>query len=79
MRLIDADMFRQEADNEDKNGVLTFRDVALWIEEQPTVEAIPLSFIEEMRSYYAKNQMLGCESVLTGLVMDWAEKNGKTY
>lgn len=41
-RLIDADMFRQEADNEDKNGVLTFHDVALWIEEQPTVDAVPV-------------------------------------
>lgn len=74
-RLIDAD--RMNAMMRHDNMIA--RIVEEFIDEQPTVEAIPLSFIEETRSYYAKNQMLGCESVLTGLVMDWAEKNGKAY
>lgn len=41
-RLIDADALRREADTEDKNGLLTFSDVVTWIDEQPTVDAVPV-------------------------------------
>lgn len=68
-RLIDADVFQQEADNEDKNGVLTFRDVALWIEEQPTVEAIPIWWIEAKKSKMIRGG--DRELTLRWLLQDW--------
>jgi hypothetical protein len=81
MRLIDADTtipMIKYATTDNEIGVfpikIGFDDIVKVLNAQPTVEAIPISFIEEMKAWAEENDFALYASDLNHLLLTWAER-----
>lgn len=74
MRLIDAEHLKWNVGGI-KCGTLTVAYLDWILEhEEPTVEAIPVSFIEEMKAWAEENDFALYASDLNHLLLTWAER-----
>lgn len=87
MRLIDADSFVEFIDKESQDDALEMSYVIDLINDEPTVEAIPVEYLENMLKDIRdiadrhKGKELGDMAemnydVILGVIDEWREKNG---
>jgi hypothetical protein len=74
MRLIDADELSKTAEGWvwDKH---IYNSLRLWIEECPTIEAIPISFIEEQAKLCNEIGFRRGEECYTALIEKWRKEH----
>ena len=77
MRLIDADEIEYESvAKEERNGGFRATDIVEQkdIDEMPTIEAIPISFILEQIELLEKCESVWSAGTLRDLVLDWQKQ-----
>lgn len=85
MRLIDAESLKEnlskwlkQVDPTHPSDIPPMDDIIvstiITIEEEPTVDAIPISFIEEMKAWAEENDFALYASDLNHLLLTWAER-----
>ena len=85
MRLIDAESLKEnlskwlkQVDPTHPSDIPPMDDIIvstiMTIEEEPTVDAIPISFIEEMKAWAEENDFALYASDLNHLLLTWAER-----